>query len=339
MGADVLDGAEAAPLVHGEHFGRYVVLETLGVGGVGHVYSAHDVLLERKVALKVLRRVDPEERTRLIREARALAKLSHPNVVALYDVGEVSGHVFLAMELVDGVTLREWLRQQTRTLEEILDAFTEAAHGLDAAHQVGIVHRDFKPDNVLIGRDWRVRVTDFWLAVRAEDVQTLPSKSNLDETVSQGRITETGVVMGTPAYMPIEQHLGMHSDVRSDQFSFCVALYEALYGTRPFHGSTGRDLCMAIRRANLHSPRSSFVPWQVHTVVSRGLSAKPEDRFSSMLALLEALRSKPAQRGLGMLHGLVGVMVGAMTMAIAEPVVAAVVRMMATASVGSSAGP
>ena len=318
--ADFVDVPEVAPLVHGERLGRYVVLETLGVGGMGHVFAAYDVVLERRVALKVLRRADPEERMRLIREARALAKLSHPNVVALYDVGELEGHVFLAMELVDGTTLRQWLRQPERTLEEILEAFTAAAEGLDAAHRVGIVHRDFKPDNVLVGRDGRVRVTDFGLAIRAEEAHTVPSGTNLD-VAQDGRLTESGVVMGTPAYMPIEQHLGLPSDVRSDQFSFCVALYEALYGTRPFHGSNGRELCRAIECTDLRAPSSSRVPWQVHDVVLRGLCAKPEDRFSSMLALLEALRPAPARRRWGLLQGLAGVVLGAATMVVAQPTV------------------
>jgi len=308
------------PLDHGQRLGRFVLLETLGVGGMGHVFGAYDPVLDRRVALKVLRRAHADERERLLREARSLAKLSHANVVSLYDVGEVDGRVFLAMELVEGHTLRTWLRQPGRTLEEILSVFRSAARGLHAAHQAGIVHRDFKPDNVLIGHDGRVRVTDFGLAIRAEDTPSLPSVPGASPYMDDARLTESGTVMGTPAYMPVEQHLGLPTDVRSDQFSFCVALYEALHRVRPFHGASGLELCRAIKAMKLRKPPGNSVPWQVHAVVMRGLSTKPEDRFASMADLLEALRrERTTPRRPGLLLGLMGVVVGAATMACVQP--------------------
>lgn len=303
-----------APVQHGARLGRYIVLETLGTGGMGHVFAALDTVLDRKVALKVLRRTDDEERARLIREARAQAKLSHPNVVSVYDVGEADGRVFIAMELVEGSTLRQWLRVRQRSIGEIVAAFEQAALGLQAAHRAGIVHRDFKPDNVLIGHDGRVRVTDFGLAVPAEMANTLQSVTPGSASVGEGRLTETGCVMGTPAYMPIEQHFGLPTDVRSDQFSFCVALFEGLYRVRPFGGTTSRELCVAIRSTDLRTPRSSAVPWHVHDAVLRGLSPRPDERFESMGALMSALRPPARRRRGGWVLGLAGMAVGAASM-------------------------
>mgnify|MGYP000267979706 CR=1 FL=1 len=321
--ADGTMAPNSAPLRYGQQVGRYVVVETLGVGGMGHVFSAYDTVLDRRVALKVLHRSRHADRQRLIREAQALAKLSHPGVVSLYDVGEVQGRVFIVMELVEGCTLRHWLRQPGRTTEEILDAFGKAALGLQAAHDAGIVHRDFKPENVLVGHDGRVRVTDFGLALLAEDTDTLDSSERAGS--SSPRLTQTGTVMGTPAYMAIEQHLGLPSNVRSDQFSFCVALFEALYRVRPFAGATGRELCLAIRDGKVRRPAVSSVPTHVHRAVQRGLSADPTARFASMTALMEALQplsTRPRRRGAVL--GLVGVLLGGLSVAAAGPVAHAV---------------
>ncbi len=315
--ADGSCGAEDERLAFepGQALGRYVTLELLGIGGMGQVFCAYDTLLDRKVALKVLRYPSGEDRTRLVREAQALARVSHPNVVSVYDVGEVDGEVFIAMELVEGCNLREWLRAPDRTAEQILTVFRAAARGLQAAHGAGIVHRDFKPDNVLLGRDGRVCVTDFGLALRAGDAQ--PS-TEVEPSANSGseRLTETGMVMGTPAYMPIEQHLGLPTDVRSDQFSFCVALYEALYRVRPFKGETGRELVLAIKQGEFRGPGSSDVPRSVHAAIVRGLSPRAGDRFASMLELRSALRPQARRFEVSWALGLVGVLLGAVAMGI-----------------------
>lgn len=312
---------QPSTLEAGQTLDRYVMLELLGVGGMGRVFSAYDSVLDRNVALKVLRHPSGEELPRLVREAQALARFSHPNVVSVYDVGEVDGQVFIAMELVEGCNLREWLEVPGRSAVQILAAFRAAARGLQAAHEAGIVHRDFKPDNVLLGRDGRVCVIDFGLAIRTGDAQPSvevdpASSSNSD------RLTETGMVMGTPAYMPIEQHLGLPTDVRSDQFSFCVALYEALYRVRPFEGESGRELVLAIKRGELRDVRSAEVPSEVHAAIVRGLSPRVQDRFGSMGELLEALRPKVGRVRVRWALGLVGVLIGTATMGVVGGAVA-----------------
>ena len=321
--ADGSCGSRHEPLAleAGQTLGRYVTLDLLGVGGMGQVFSAYDTVLGRNVALKVLRDPCGDDRPRLVREAQALARFSHPNVVSVYDVGEIDGEVFIAMELVEGCDLREWLQDPARTAEQILGAFRAAARGLQAAHEAGIVHRDFKPDNVLIGRDGRVCVTDFGLALRTDEA--VPSThGDPSPSSSSDRLTETGVVMGTPAYMPIEQHLGLPTDVRSDQFSFCVALYEALYRVRPFEGATGRELVLAITRGELRDAHRAEVPQAVHAAIARGLSPRPRDRFGSMQELLEALRPKPRKFAKSWALGLVGVLVGAVTIGVVGAAVA-----------------
>ena len=313
---------EPSPFARGESLGRYVVLDTLGRGGMGIVLSAYDAKLDRKVALKVLRRHasnDPDNHARLLREAQALAKLSHPGVVSVYDVGELRGQVFIAMEFIDGPNLRQWAHQEKRTPQAILAVFRDAARGLQAAHDAGIVHRDFKPDNVLIGSDGRARVTDFGLALEANvAVSVDPSVSG--SVSGSGRLTETGMVMGTPAYMPIEQHVGHVTDHRSDQFSFCVSLYEALYGVRPFSGNTANEYCLSIRRAEIPPPPSGVkVPRRVHRALLQGLSAKPEERHASMRALLRAMMPPTRNRRTWVLGGLGGLALGAGAVMLADP--------------------
>ncbi|MFY0539183.1 serine/threonine-protein kinase [Nannocystis pusilla] len=218
--------------------GRFRVGETLGQGGMGVVYAADDEQLDRRVALKVIRPEvvarAPGEHGRLLREARALARLSHPNVVQVFEVGEHEGVVFIVMELVPGTTMAHWLVGAPRQSEDILRRFVEAAHGLAAAHRAGIVHRDFKPANALVGEDGRVRIVDFGLA-RGERLaeRTVTTTSGSEDSASSATAT-TGSLAGTPAYMSPEQLVGAVCDARSDQFSFCVALYEALHGSRPF---------------------------------------------------------------------------------------------------------
>jgi eukaryotic-like serine/threonine-protein kinase len=213
----------------GDRVGRYLVLSSLGAGGMGVVFAAYDPNLGRKIALKLLRSglagSSKDARNRLRREAQAIAQLSHPNVVSVYDVGTTDdGDLYIAMEFVEGDTLTLWLKKYPRTWLEIIEVFVQAARGLASAHGVGLLHRDFKPDNVLVGGDGRVRVTDFGLArsLLAPD-EVVRGKPMI--TALNLALTATGTVLGTPRYMPPEQITGDDLDARSDQFSFCVARY------------------------------------------------------------------------------------------------------------------
>jgi eukaryotic-like serine/threonine-protein kinase len=266
----------------GDAIGRYVVLAQVGVGGMGVVYAAYDPELDRKVALKLLRKLRGGRevaRARLIREAQALARLTHPNVVAVYDAGAFEDQVFLAMEFAEGGTVSEWLKSERRSWREVRDTYLSAGRGLSAAHARGLVHRDFKPDNVLVGRDGRVLVTDFGLARalgRADLDSASPSPSPPTPT-----LTQSGAVLGTPGYMAPEQDRGQEADARSDQYSFCVALYEGLLGARP-----GQPL---------PEPRRE-VPARLEQILARGLAEDPQQRFPSMDALLDELALDPRVR-------------------------------------------
>ena len=311
-------GTPAGELAFGSTVDRYVVLDRVGEGGMGVVYAAYDPKLDRKVALKFLNRPDPEhgEWTRLLREAQAMARLAHPNVAVAYDVGTSHGHVFLAMELVDGVDLRGWLQARKRTVPEILAVFSAAGQGLAAAHASGIVHRDFKPANVLVDKSGRSRVTDFGLsrsiylgdAAQASDGEDgAAERPDSIRTPLNARFTFTGAVLGTPSFMSPEQHDGKEADARSDQFSFCVALYEALHGVRPFAGDTLGEIRESIRSRRF-APTSSRVPAWLNAAVLRGLSASPADRWPSMDALLEALSRNPrGARRLRLARGVVAI--------------------------------
>lgn len=289
--------ADDAPSA-GARLGRYVLLEELGAGGMGVVYAAHDPELHRKVAIKLLRSARND--ARLLREARALAQLSHPNIVAVYDVGQVEGRVFLAMELVEGTTLRGWLKERRRVWREALEVFVPAGRGLAAAHAGGLVHRDFKPENVMLGHDGRVRVLDFGIvssagaegARRADDEVTALARADLDHELSQGtvRLTETGALIGTPFYMAPEQLRAEEIDERADQFSFCVALWEAVHGQRPFGGETLRDLVRAIEGGKPTEPtQPRLVPAWLRRILGRGLEIDRAARHASMAALLAAI--------------------------------------------------
>jgi tetratricopeptide (TPR) repeat protein/tRNA A-37 threonylcarbamoyl transferase component Bud32 len=289
------DEAEGRPAI-----GRFEVHERIGVGGMGVVYLARDPKLQRDVALKVLhpasmnREVD---RARLHREGTALAKLSHPNVVHIYEVGEHQGSVFLAMEHVDGVTLKEWQKGE-HAQKDVLAVYLQAGEGLAAAHDVGLVHRDFKPANVLVGRDalgvrsyGRVRVLDFGLA-REPGQPGEGGSGSLSPAASSmpsGGLTRTGAVVGTPAYMAPEQVRGDPIDARADQYAFCVALWEALHGERPFGDR------VAARGETPPAPRRAVLPRRAQRALERGLSFSPEDRCGTMRELLGEL--SPASAG------------------------------------------
>jgi tetratricopeptide (TPR) repeat protein len=297
-------------LERGTSLGRYLILDRLGSGGMGVVYVAFDPQLDRKVALKVLRSNLGSDQSRfaarMLREAKAMARLAHPNVIAVHDVGVDRGRVFLAMELVESGTLKMWMRPK-RSWREILTLFVGAGRGLAAAHHAGLVHRDFKPDNVLIGADGRARVTDFGLARSASSGEHAPDEddeplADLPEPASPAAslevpLTRAGTMMGTPGYMAPEQIRGEPVDARGDQFGFCASLYEALYGHRAFGGASPDEVIDSVLGGNLRDPPAdSKVPGWVRRILVRGLRVDKDERWPSMDALLEALSHDPAQR-------------------------------------------
>jgi tetratricopeptide (TPR) repeat protein len=287
-------GLHAAPKAP-ERLGRYVVLGTIGAGGMGHVFSAYDPVLERKVALKVVKsgraaEVTEEVKARLLREGKSIAQLNHPNIVSVFDMGTSEGEVYVAMELVEGGSLKQWLAASPRDWRAVLTAFLEAGRGLAAAHRAGLVHRDFKPENVLVGTDGRVRVSDFGLSMSLSPREREPTPVPLSV---DPRLTQTGALVGTPAYMAPEQLKGHLADALSDQFSFCVALWESLTGVRPFASRLDLD---AAKWQRVEPPPSVRVPPWVRRALDRGLALEPSERFPSMEALLDALSTDPAVR-------------------------------------------
>lgn len=285
--------------------GRYVILRRLGEGAMGIVYAAYDTDLDRKVAIKLVnnsRLGQIQGRSRVLREAQAMAQVSHPNVVHVYEVGESrfaheddgdEGQIFIAMEFVAGSNLYQWQNQGNRTFTETLQMYLQAGEGLGAAHRSGLIHRDFKPDNVLIGEDGRARVADFGLArtVRTDDLKISSQQILLDRKVAASqRLTEAGAIMGTPGYMSPEQYRGDDVDARSDQFSFCAALYEALYKQTPFEGGTFSQISEQVLDGKIRAlPKNDF-PSEVTNAIFRGLRVDPDARFPSMQALLDELK-------------------------------------------------
>jgi predicted Ser/Thr protein kinase len=316
--------------------GRYRITRTLGRGAMGVVYAGHDEALDREVGIKVLQssiaRSDAARR-RFIREAQAMARLSHPHIAHVYEVGEHDGQVYIAMELVSGQTLREWQSERARGAREILGVHLQAARGLAAAHEAGIVHRDFKPDNVMVDARGRARVMDFGLARHTDDAtleQTAPEAAaalaDSGRQSSPGDLTTVGTVMGTPAYMAPEQLLGERVDHRADQFSFCVALFEALYGRRPFAGVTMAELRAAIRKqefARAEAPPD--LPRGIDAPLRRGLAFEAADRHDSMDALVAAIEAEQGRRGRAWFAIAIAAIGGATAVAVAlrEPSVAA----------------
>ncbi len=292
--------------------GRFVVIEKLGQGAMGIVYLAYDPKLDRKVALKL---VDTtalgsevgDAHIRLEREAKSAAALGHPNVVTVYDVGTHQADVFLAMEYVEGGSLTEWM-DGDHSWQETVTVFAQIARGLSAAHDAGLIHRDFKPDNVLVGVDGRPRVADFGLARPTEGW----SARDATRMRAQGRgsaqhsdaMASTGEVCGTPAYMAPEQFAGVEVTPASDQFGFCASLFQALFGIRPFHGESVTELAIAVienDRAPL--PPAHRVPTAVVQVVLQGLQPEPHDRHPSMKALAERLEATLRRRTRNLMLG------------------------------------
>ncbi len=331
--ARAVDASPRPPkhLLRGDVVGRYLVLDKVGSGGMGIVYAAYDPELDRKIALKLIRpgvRGRAEvARARLLREAQALARLSHPAVIAVHDVGTYEDQVFVAMEFVDGIDMAKWLRKR-RSWQEVLPIIRVAGEGLAAAHAAGVIHRDFKPENVLIGSDKRVRVLDFGLArtdgeptERTSDGEVVADRLSdraalvrstgafggtpavtrspgPGSEAASAKLTQAGAVMGTPAYMAPEQHTGGEIDARSDQFAYCVALYEALYGERPFTGETAPEIAYHVVRGRVREApqKGPAVPAWIRKVVLRGLAVEPRERWPDMNALLAALAADPAAR-------------------------------------------
>ena len=271
---------------------------------MGDVYAAYDPKLDRRVAVKLMneRVASPALAARFAREAQAVARLSHSNVVAIFDAGEFGDRVYLAMEFVEGSTLAAWLAVAPRSWREIRDVFVAAGTGLMAAHDAGLVHRDFKPQNVMVGRDGSVRVMDFGLAADVADLEdgqpTIGKGDFAPELTAQTvALTAAGVLLGTPLYMAPEQFLARATDARTDQFSFCVALYEALYGERPFPSSSFAALLEAVVGGRVREPaQRAHVPSFLRKLLLRGLETEPAARYPTMRALLEVLGHDPIRR-------------------------------------------
>lgn len=311
--------------------GRFALLEQLGAGAMGEVYAAYDSDLDRKVAIKLVRGemgAGKHANDRLFREAQILARLSHPNVVQVYEAGYSTGRVFIAMEYIRGTTLTEWLQRRTEMpvgsrQRAVIQKFLAAGRGLQAAHRLDLAHRDFKPDNVLVSDDGRLRLVDFGLAhmiattdgsesdhegpttgsvadialddtaICAEAPARTPARTPDGSVRTRPKaaisLTSTGTIMGTPRFMAPEQMRGQLADARSDQFSFCVALFHALYGEYPFAGASMVELLDAIERGAIDVPRSREVPSVIRKALLRGLSSDPAQRFQEIGELLAVL--------------------------------------------------
>jgi tetratricopeptide (TPR) repeat protein len=322
-----LFGASSEPI---ERIGRYLVFARLGRGAMGEVYAAFDPELGRRVAVKLLREgvAESEEmRARLIREAQTMARLTHPNVVAVYDVGVSNGRVFITMELSEGTTLRKWQTGE-RDWRERVRVYVAAGRGLAAAHAAGIVHRDFKPDNVLVGDDGSVKVTDFGIAHGRQSPTVtgptgpitgpvvLPPAPSSGRSLVDAELTEVGTMLGTPGYMAPEQYAGEATDPRTDQFCFCIALYESLFGEKPFEDASFESQMAAVCDGRVRSlKRRTRVPQRLLRILLRGLSREPSARYASMDALLAELQ-RDRRRTVGIALGVASVLVVAIGAAV-----------------------
>jgi tetratricopeptide (TPR) repeat protein len=308
-------GSEAEP-GPAPRIGRYSVLRELGRGGMGVTYIAFDEELDRRVVLKLVRAdaMDAQLQKRLRREAQALARLAHPNIVNVHDVGSHGARSFIAMEFVPGKTVSAWLGTDPRPWTEVVAVFRQAGEGLRAAHAAGLVHRDIKPANIIVGDDGRVRVLDFGVAqidVPDDDITGLPDRQEAPWAAEH--LTKTGSLVGTPAYMAPEQLERGIADARSDQFAFCVSLFQCLYRKLPFSGASARARLEAMHKGRIAEvPGDSAVPHWLHAVILRGLKYAPEDRWPSMDALLEELARDPARTRRRWAIGVLGASIAAL---------------------------
>ena len=304
-------------LAPGKFVGRYRVLGRVGVGDRGVVYAARDPQLDRKVALRLLRpHPGNEESTeqavaRVAEEAKLLAEISHPNLISILDIGTHHGIVFVALEFIEGRPLREWMDQGElpHPWPEVLLRFRGVGRGLAAAHRAGFVHRDFRPEKVLVDAEGSARIADLGLArPRANTIDAEASSATRrlrpeDDTSVESLtspLIRTGRWIGTPAYMAPEQYAGARIDAQADQFAFCVALYEALYGERPFAGRTVQAVMLAIEEGRVRPPsKARRVPAWLRKIVVRGLAHDPESRWPDMDVLLDAIDRRSASAGLG----------------------------------------
>lgn len=292
---DPFGEAASTKLYDGSHkrLGRYVLLEELGRGGMGIVHAAYDERLGRKVAIKIVRDRDEigrRDQARLLREAQAMAQLTHPNIVTVFDVGTSDQGIFLAMEYVPGVTLEDYL-EDAPPARRIIRTFIEAGQGLIAAHEQGIIHRDFKPANVLIGRDGRIKVADFGLAALDDSSDSSTGSSAGTAEALNENMTQPGARIGTPAYMAPEQHQGKGATGLSDQFSFCVSLWEGLYGQHPFPAPTQFSRAERVTAGKIDPPKNpGRAPDAIRRLLEKGMSPHPDDRHRSMKELVHLLQ-------------------------------------------------
>ncbi len=272
--------------------GRFAVLRELGAGGMGVVYAGYDERLDRKVAIKLLHASatgDSLGRARLVREAQAMAKVAHPNVAHVYEVAQQEERVYVVMQFIDGVDLRAWRERDAPSWHAAAQAYLQAGRGLAAAHAAGLVHRDFKPSNVMIDKTGHVRVLDFGIARAVDDVASSVREEDLSAADMDALRTQTGALVGTPAYLPPEVLRGSRADERSDQFSFCVSMFETIYGRRPFGNGKTADLIVALLDGQPPRKPEGNVPGWVFRVLSRGLRSQPSERYDSMTSLLAAI--------------------------------------------------
>jgi tetratricopeptide (TPR) repeat protein/predicted Ser/Thr protein kinase len=308
----VLAAVEARVLGRVDHpvqIGRYRVERTIGQGGMGRILLAHDEKLQRKVAIKLVspHLADvPAARARIVREARAMAKLSDPHVAQVYEVDEIDTRLYVAMEYVDGTNLRAWLDERPRSWREVVGVFLQAGRGLAAAHDKGLVHRDFKPENVVLQHSGRARVVDFGLAQIQASLHASRSREGSRDALAASYVdlTATGALMGTPAYMAPEQWSADVVDGRTDQWSFCAALYEALAGRRAYVGETIAEIRASLD-AGVVAPLPATIPGYIGRAIRRGLQRDPASRWPDMHRLIAALDPNRRRRlVLGIVAGL-----------------------------------
>ena len=280
--------------------GRFTLLDKLGEGGMGVVFAAYDPELDRRVAIKLLHSDDHDYALRLLREAKAMARLSHPHVVTVYETGTAGDRVYLAMEFVRGCDLRRWLAEESHSWRDALALLVHAARGLAAAHVAGLVHRDFKPENVLVTTDGIAKVADFGLARPSGDTRTDDQRiagTGSDPGAGEKTITRQGAIVGTPAYLAPEVFEGRRADAKSDQFSFCVTAYEALYGERPFAGESLASLVEnAVHGRVRAAPGHTRVPARLRRLLLRGLANDPNARHPSLTELADRLDALATRR-------------------------------------------